>query len=93
MSPSRDLLPLVFAEEKDNDKCHMRNVDLYSGFVYKMLRDSGGAVQPIFASPRMGGLVCHRIEEVYNSENRIIRPAYKAVSKRKQYIPLKERLQ
>lgn len=83
--------PVVFAEEKHNDKSICANVDLYSGFVYKMLEIPEELFTPIFAVSRMAGWCAHRIEEVYNSENRIIRPAYKAVSKSKQYIPLKDR--
>jgi len=85
------LTPEVFFTEKGSEKVMCANVDLYSGFVYKMLGIPEELFTPIFAVARMAGWCAHRIEEVYNSENRIIRPAYKAVSKMKEYIPLKDR--
>ena len=85
------LTPKVFLNEKGNDKVMCANVDLYSGFVYRMLGIPDELFTPIFAISRMAGWCSHRIEEVYNSENRIIRPAYKAVSKPKPYTPLKFR--
>ncbi len=85
------LSPEVFLKEKGSTKVICANVDMYSGFVYKMLGIPQELFTPIFAVSRMAGWCAHRIEEVYNSENRIIRPAYKAVSKAARYTPLKER--
>ena len=86
------LTPKVFLNEKGSDKVMCANVDMYSGFVYKMLGIPEELFTPIFAISRMAGWCAHRIEEVYNSENnRIIRPAYKAVSKPKPYVNLKSR--
>ena len=45
---------------------------------------------PIFAVSRIAGWSAHRIEELINS-NKIIRPAYKAIAKEKEYIKLSER--
>ncbi len=86
------LTPKVFLNEKGSDKVMCANVDMYSGFVYKMLDIPQELFTPIFAVSRMAGWCAHRIEEVYNSENnRIIRPAYKAVSKPRPYVELKSR--
>ncbi len=66
------------------------NVDLYSGFVYKMLNIPEELYTPMFAIARMAGWCAHRIEEVlYGS--RIIRPAYKSISKNKEYVPISQR--
>ncbi len=85
------LTPGVFLKEKGSTKVICANVDMYSGFVYQMLGIPRELFTPIFAVSRMAGWCAHRIEEVYNSENRIIRPAYKAVSKNVPYVPLKSR--
>ena len=45
---------------------------------------------PLFAVSRIAGWSAHRIEELLNGK-RIIRPAYKAVAKRRKYIPIDER--
>jgi citrate synthase len=39
----------------------------------------------------MVGWCAHRIEEVYQPGNRIIRPAYKAVAPMKAFVPLDQR--
>ena len=83
------LAPGVLMEIKGGDKPICANVDLYSGFVYKMLGIPEELFTPIFAVSRMAGWCAHRIEEFYNSENRIIRPAYKAVTQPKAYVALK----
>lgn len=85
-----ELTPAIFHEEKGLDKPICANVDLYSGFVYQMLGIPAELYTPIFAVSRMVGWCAHRIEEVYTS-NKIIRPAYKSISKKSQYIPLEER--
>lgn len=40
---------------------------------------------------RMVGWCAHRVEEVYNPGNKIIRPAYKAVAPPSEVHPLDER--
>ena len=45
---------------------------------------------PLFAVARMAGWCAHRIEELMTG-SRIIRPAYKALSKERPYLPLNER--
>lgn len=82
--------PRLFAEVKNSNKVVAPNVDFYSGFVYKMLNIPPEVYTPIFAMSRIVGWCAHRIEEITVSD-RIIRPAYKAVSKRAEYVPLAER--
>ena len=45
---------------------------------------------PIFAIARIAGWSAHRIEEIIN-EGKIIRPAYKSVSKHMPYKDMKDR--
>lgn len=45
---------------------------------------------PLFASARMVGWAAHRMEELLTGK-RIIRPAYKPITKVKPYIPLCDR--
>lgn len=84
------LTPNVFKEVKKSDKVICANVDLYSGLVYKMLSIPKELYTPIFACSRMAGWSAHRIEEMFTC-NRIIRPAYKSVLKKTEYIPLSQR--
>ncbi|MDR0858575.1 MAG: citrate synthase [Oscillospiraceae bacterium] len=81
------LTPDVF--EKDKVLC--ANVDMYSGLIYSMLGIPEELYTPLFAIARMVGWCAHRIEEVYNSYPRVIRPAYKSVSAPTKYVPLSER--
>lgn len=66
------------------------NIDFYSGFVYSMLDLPLELYTPIFAIARISGWSAHRIEELINA-SKIIRPAYKSVAERKEYIGLKSR--
>ncbi len=84
-----ELTPEIFAELK-GDKTMCANVDLYSGFVYKCLGIPEELYTPMFAIARMAGWCAHRIEEAMYGK-KIIRPAYKSVCKRTQYIPINER--
>jgi len=84
------LAPGLFNEVKGNNKVVSANVDMYSGFVYKMLGLPAELYTPIFAISRIVGWAAHRMEEVLTGK-RIIRPAYKAVQKAKEYIPLSDR--
>lgn len=85
------LTPEVFLQVKGEAKTVCANVDLYSGFVYKMMGIPQELYTPLFALARMVGWCAHRIEEVYNPGNKIIRPAYKAVAPRQLFIPLDQR--
>ena len=84
------LTPEVFAEVKGVEKVMCANVDLYSGLVYKVLGIPDDLFTPLFATARIAGWSAHRLEEI-TSGGRIMRPAYKSVSKPRQFIPLNER--
>lgn len=84
------LTPVVYEEIKHTGKVMCANVDMYSGFVYRMLGIPEDLFTPLFAVSRMAGWCAHRFEEI-NSGKRIIRPAYKSVSKEKNYIELSKR--
>ncbi|MCR4845626.1 MAG: citrate/2-methylcitrate synthase [Eubacterium sp.] len=66
------------------------NVDLYSGFVYSVLKIPVELFTPMFAIARIPGWSAHRIEELAN-KGKIIRPAYKYVGKHRTYVPMDER--
>lgn len=66
------------------------NVDFYSGFVYRMLDIPIEMYTPIFAISRIVGWSAHRIEEIVNN-GKIVRPAFKCVSRRRNYISLENR--
>lgn len=84
------LAPEIFLREKKNSKVMCANVDFYSGFVYSMLNIPVELYTPIFAIGRVAGWCAHRIEELVNG-GRIIRPAYKNVEPKRNYIPMNER--
>jgi citrate synthase len=84
------LAPEVFRSVKNSDKIVCANVDFYSGFIYSMLGIPPELFTPIFAAARVAGWSAHRIEELV-SGGRIIRPAYKCVQKRRQYIQMEQR--
>ncbi len=81
----------AFKEFKGSDKPVSANVDFYSGFVYSMLNIPTELFTPIFAIARISGWCAHRIEELVKG-GKIMRPAYKNVSRSKPYIPLKDRV-
>jgi len=80
----------VFKGEKST-KVVCINVDFYSGFVYSMLDISKELYTPLFAIGRVSGWCTHRIEELTFSAKRIIRPAFKNVFGKHEYIPMSER--
>ena len=84
------LTPIVFEEVKHSSKVMCANIDMYSGLVYRMLGIPEELFTPLFAVSRMAGWCAHRFEEI-NSGKRIIRPAYKSVSREKKYIPIEKR--
>jgi citrate synthase len=67
------------------------NVDFYSGFVYSCLDISKELYTPLFAIGRVSGWCTHRIEELTFSAKRIIRPAFKNVFGKQDYIPISDR--
>ena len=85
------LAPEVIAEERRIYKGVCANVDFYSGFVYRMLGIPDELFTPIFAVSRIAGWSAHRIEELINS-NKIIRPAYKAISPMRAYTDMENRI-
>jgi len=66
------------------------NVDMYSGFVYKMLGIPQELFTPLFAVARMAGWCAHRLEEAWGG-GKIIRPAYKAIALDEEYVLLVNR--
>lgn len=84
------LTPEVFAKVKGSSKVMCANVDLYSGLVYRMLKIPVELNTPLFAVSRIAGWSAHRIEELLTGK-RIIRPAYKAMAKKRPYLGLDER--
>ena len=85
------LTPGLFQAITGQGKAMCANVDLYSGLVYKMMGIPPELYTPLFAVARIVGWCAHRVEEVYNPYGRIIRPAYKAVAPRREFIPMEER--
>ena len=82
--------PDLLHEIKGDDKEICANVDLYSGLCYKVLGIPEDLFTPLFAGSRVVGWCAHRLEELTSSK-RIIRPAYKSVSQRREYTPLNKR--
>ena len=85
-----ELTPQLFAKVKGVEKEMCANVDLYSGFVYSMLGIPHELYTPIFAISRAAGWCAHRMEEVITG-GKIIRPAYKHVFGKREYMPIAER--
>lgn len=84
------LAPEIIADERKIYKGVSANIDFYSGFVYSMLDLPIELYTPIFAIARISGWTAHRIEELINA-GKIIRPAYKSVAPRKEYIEIGDR--
>ena len=84
------IAPEVIAEKKGDSKKICANVDMYSGFVYKMLGIPQDLFTPLFAVSRIAGWSAHRFEELVSGK-RIIRPAYKSVFKSREYVPIDKR--
>jgi citrate synthase len=80
----------VFKGEKST-KVVCINVDFYSGFVYACLDVPKELYTPLFAVARVAGWCTHRIEELTFSAKRLIRPAFKNVYGKHDYISINER--
>jgi len=89
-SKVEELAPKVIAEMRKMYKGVSANVDFYSGFVYSMLGIPREMFTPIFAISRIAGWSAHRVEEIVNA-GKIIRPAYKSVAKRREYVDIEKR--
>ena len=84
------LAPEVIGEKRKIYKGVSANVDFYSGFVYNMMGLPIELYTPIFAMARIVGWSAHRIEELANN-GKIIRPAYRNICDRVEYVPLDQR--
>lgn len=84
------LAPALIAGERKMYKGVNTNVDFYSGFVYNMLGLPVELYTPMFAVARIVGWSAHRLEEIISKE-KIIRPAYKSVADRRDYIKIHDR--
>lgn len=82
--------PHVFSRLKNTTKKVAPNVDFFSGFVYSLLGISEELYTPIFAIARIAGWCAHRIEEIMYG-GRIIRPAYRNVSEKLEYVNISSR--
>lgn len=82
--------PRVFEDVKGITSPMPANVDFYSGFIYQMLGLPEELYTPIFAMARIVGWCAHRIEEVLTG-GKIVRPAYKSIAKRSDYVPMNKR--
>ena len=77
-------------EKRRSDDPICANVDMYSGLVYHMLGIPQEVFTPLFATARIAGWCANRMEEVLTG-NRIMRPAYRAVTIRNHYLPMDKR--
>lgn len=88
-----EVTPEVFRKFKGEQttKVVCINVDFYSGFVYSCIGISRELYTPLFALARVSGWCTHRLEELTFSAKRIIRPAFKNVYGRRDYVPISNR--
>ncbi|MDR0320872.1 MAG: citrate/2-methylcitrate synthase [Treponema sp.] len=84
------LAPVIIGKIRKIYKGVSANIDFYSGFVYSMLDLPEELFTPLFAVARVAGWSAHRLEELVNN-GKIIRPAYKSVTKQQSYVPMKDR--
>ena len=84
------LSPDAFAKIKGEKKVISANVDFYSGLVYEMLGIPSDLYTPLFAISRISGWCAHRIEEMETC-GRIMRPAYRSLSKNIDYTSINDR--
>jgi citrate synthase len=87
------ITPEVFRKFKGEQSAKVVciNVDFYSGFVYSCIGIPKELYTPLFFIARISGWCAHRIEELTFQAKRIIRPAFKNVYGRQEYIPIIER--
>ena len=84
------LSPDAFAKIKGEKKVISANVDFYSGLIYEMLGLPSDLYTPLFAISRIAGWCAHRIEEMETC-GRIMRPAYRSLSKNVDYTSINNR--
>lgn len=82
--------PEILCEKWGIKRAVCANIDLYSGLVYKMLNIPSELYTPLFAVARIVGWCSHRIEELLTN-GKILRPAYKSVCEKKEYIMFNDR--
>ncbi len=86
----RRLAPEIIAEERKMYKGVSANIDFFSGFMYSMLDIPTELYTPLFAIARISGWSAHRLEELINM-SKIIRPAYRAVQPRRDFVAIQDR--
>lgn len=84
------IAPKLIAKQRQMFKEVSPNIDFYSGFVYDMLNIPRELYTPLFAIARIVGWSAHRLEELITTD-KIIRPAYKSLVSKKEYIEREER--
>lgn len=84
------IAPKLIAKQRQIFKGVSPNIDFYSGFVYDMLNIPRELYTPLFAIARIAGWSAHRLEELITTD-KIIRPAYKSLVSKKEYIEREER--
>ncbi|WP_392561928.1 citrate/2-methylcitrate synthase [Orbus sturtevantii] len=87
----RAIYAITHRKNAKTKKLVCANVDFYSGFVYDMIGLPKEVYTPLFAMSRIVGWCAHRIEELNFDDRRIIRPAYKNISEKVEFIPLAQR--
>ena len=84
------LSPSLLNSKMVDDTGICANVDMYSGLVYRMLGIPRELFTPLFAVARMSGWCAHRLEEIQTSR-RIMRPAYRPLTKKTEYVDIANR--
>lgn len=85
-----EIAPMLIADERKIFKGVSPNVDFYSGFVYDMLGIPRELYTPLFAIARIAGWGAHRMEELI-TDSKIIRPAYKSLVTKRDYVDRENR--
>ena len=84
--------PEVLREFKNNPNLMAStNVDFYSGLIYDCLDIPREVYTPLFAMARIAGWCAHRIEMISNP-SKVVRPAFKSISGRREYKRLDDRV-
>lgn len=84
------LAPKTFMARKNDAKPSCINIDFYTGYIYRLIKIPDELFTPLFAVSRLAGWSAHRLEALANGI-KIIRPAYIAVSPRREYVCLSDR--
>ena len=80
----------LLTERKHAERPLCANIDLFSGFVIRMLGIPSELFTPLFALSRISGWCAHRMEEV-TSARRIMRPAYRTAMRSTEYVRIEDR--